>query len=53
MSDVTLKIGNDLKLRIVQQYVVLKFYNVMSVGNAFDYDAYYNSLPAYDSAAVS
>lgn len=49
MSDVTLKIDNDLKLRIVQQYVVLKFYNVMSVGNAFDYDAYYNSLPAYDS----
>ena len=49
MSDITLKINSDLKLKIVQQNVVLKFYNVMSVGNAFDYDAYYNSLPAYDS----
>lgn len=49
MSDVTLKIDNDLKLRIVQQNVVLKFYNVMNVGSAFDYDAYYNSLEPYNS----
>lgn len=49
MSDVILKIDNDLKLRIVQQNVVLKFYNVITVTNAFDYDAYYNSLPPYAS----
>ena len=49
MSDVILKIDNDLKLKIVQQNVVLKFYNVITVANAFDYDAYYNSLPPFDS----
>ena len=31
MSDVILKIDNDLKLKIVQQNVVLKFYNVITV----------------------
>ena len=49
MSDVILKIDNDLKLKIVQQNVVLKFYNVITVTNSFDYDAYYNSLPPFDS----
>ena len=49
MSDVILKIDNDLKLKIVQQNVVLKFYNVITVANTFDYDAYYNSLSPYES----
>ncbi len=49
MSDVILKIDNDLKLKIVQQNVVLKFYNVITITNAFDYDAYYNSLSPYAS----
>lgn len=49
MSDVILKIDNDLKLKIVQQNVVLKFYNVITITNAFDYDAYYNSLDPYAS----
>jgi hypothetical protein len=53
MSDVTLKIDNDLNLKIVQQNVVLKFYNVISIANAFDYDAYYNSLPPYKSDEVA
>jgi len=49
MSDVILKIDNDLKLRIVQQNVVLKFYNVITVTNTFDYAAYLASLDEYDS----
>ena len=49
MSDVILKIDNDLKLKIVRQNVVLKFYNVITVANTFDYDAYYNSLAPYAS----
>jgi len=49
MSDVILKINNDFKLKIVQQNVVLKFYNVITVANAFDYGAYYNSLSPYAS----
>jgi len=49
MSDVILKIDNDLKLRIVQQNVVLKFYNVITITNTFDYAAYLASLGEYDS----
>jgi hypothetical protein len=54
MSDAILKIDNNLKLKIVQQNVVLKFFNVITVTNAFDYDAYYNSLTPYasDEAAI-
>jgi hypothetical protein len=33
MSDVILKIDNDLKLKIVQQNVVLKFFNSVTIEN--------------------
>lgn len=35
MSDVILKIDNDLKLKIVQQNVVLKFFNSVTINNTF------------------
>jgi len=47
MSDVILKIDNDLKLRIVQQNVVLKFYNVITVPTIpTDFPSYANDTEA-------
>jgi hypothetical protein len=36
MSDVILKIDSDLKLRIVQQNVVLKFFNSVTIENVIN-----------------
>jgi hypothetical protein len=36
MSDVILKIDNDLKLKIVQQNVVLKFFNSVTIENVIN-----------------
>lgn len=36
MSDVTLQIDTNLKLKIQQQNAVLKFYNVLSGGGSID-----------------
>ena len=36
MSDITLQIDTNLKLKIQQQNAVLKFYNVMSGGGSID-----------------
>jgi hypothetical protein len=36
MSDVILKIDSDLKLKIVQQNVVLKFFNSVTVENVIN-----------------
>jgi hypothetical protein len=36
MNDVTLKIDNDLKLKIVQQNVVLKFFNSVTIENVIN-----------------
>jgi|JI6StandDraft_1071083.scaffolds.fasta_scaffold479528_2 hypothetical protein len=47
MSDVILKIDNDLKLKIVQQNVVLKFYNVITVPTIpTDFPSYANDTEA-------
>ena len=53
MSDVILTTGEDVNLTIVGG-PTLKFYDVITITNAFDYDAYYNSLPPYasDEAAI-
>ena len=48
MSDVILTTGEDVNLTI-KDGPTLKFYDVITVTNAFDYDAYYNSLPPFDS----
>lgn len=39
MSDVTLQIDTNLKLKIQQQNAVLKFYNVLSGGGSIDLSA--------------
>ena len=36
MNDVTLQVDTNLKLKIQQQNVVLKFYNVLSGGGSID-----------------
>ncbi len=48
MSDVILTTGEDVNLTIVAG-PTLKFYDVITITNAFDYDAYYNSLLPFDS----
>ena len=48
MSDVILTTGEDVNLTIVGG-PTLKFYDVITITNAFDYDAYYNSLSPYAS----
>ena len=39
MSDITLQIDTNLKLKIQQQNAVLKFYNVLSGGGSIDLSA--------------
>ena len=48
MNDVILTTGEDVNLTI-KGGPTLKFYDVIMITNAFDYDAYYNSLPPFDS----
>ncbi len=48
MSDVILTTGEDVNLTI-KDGPTLKFLDVITVTNAFDYDAYYNSLQPYAS----
>jgi len=48
MSDVILTTGKDVNLTI-KDGPTLKFYDVITITNAFDYDAYYNSLSPYAS----
>jgi len=48
MSDVILTTGEDVNLTIVGG-PTLKFYDVITITSAFDYDAYYNSLSPYAS----
>ena len=48
MSDVILTTGEDVNLTIVGG-PTLKFYDVITITNTFDYDAYYNSLSPYAS----
>ncbi len=54
MSDVILKINNDLKLKIVQQDVVLKFFNSITVegGSGIDILASYTDLRAYAGTSL-
>jgi hypothetical protein len=53
MNDVILTTGEDVNLTIVGG-PTLKFLDVITITNAFDYDAYYNSLSPYasDEAAI-
>lgn len=53
MSDVILTTGEDVNLAI-KDGPTLKFYDVITITNTFDYDTYYNSLPPYasDEAAI-
>lgn len=53
MSDVILTTGEDVNLTI-KAGPTLKFLDVITITNAFDYDAYYNSLSPYasDEAAI-
>ena len=48
MSDVILTTGEDVNLTI-KAGPTLKFLDVITITNAFDYDAYYNSLSPYAS----
>ncbi len=48
MSDVTLTTGEDVNLTI-KAGPTLKFFDVITITNTFDYDAYYNSLDPYAS----
>ena len=48
MCDVILTTGKDVNLTI-KDGPTLKFYDVITITNAFDYDAYYNSLSPYAS----
>ena len=48
MSDVILTTGEDVNLTI-KGGPTLKFLDVITITNAFDYDAYYNSLSPYAS----
>ena len=48
MSDVILTTGEDVNLTI-KAGPTLKFLDVITITNAFDYEAYYNSLPPYAS----
>ena len=48
MSDVILTTGEDVNLTI-KAGPTLRFYDVITITNTFDYDAYYNSLAPYSS----
>jgi len=54
MSDVILKINNDLKLKIVQQDVVLKFFNSITVdgGSGIDTLESYTDLRTYAGTSL-